>query len=167
MSIKLTIATRPKTRMTLIFNEEKGERVAGQQDYYQIIADTHFEKISKEEAQNIFQDMPPGDKLSLFQTPALATPGFETGRLRLEPPAQPQMGRRAGIHCRNSFFYSSASISLSNLYADFSSACRNFSRISIMILSRALHADSEVWAAFFLPPLAAEVLPSDLVFPSC
>jgi hypothetical protein len=62
--LKMAIATHPKTGSAVVFNEDEQKWVVAPQNYYQIICDTYFEKISKEQAQKIFKDTPPDDLLN-------------------------------------------------------------------------------------------------------
>jgi hypothetical protein len=61
--LKTVIATNPKTGSAIVFNQSEQKWIVAPQNYHQIIYDDYFEKISKKEAQNIFQDIPPDDKL--------------------------------------------------------------------------------------------------------
>jgi hypothetical protein len=62
--LKMAIATRPQTGSAVVFNQGEQKWVAAPQDYFQIVADEYFERISKEEAREIFQDIPPDDLLN-------------------------------------------------------------------------------------------------------
>jgi hypothetical protein len=62
--LKMAIATHPKTGSAVVFNEYKQKWVVAPQNYYQIICNEYFEKISTEQAQKIFKDIPPDDLLN-------------------------------------------------------------------------------------------------------
>ena len=58
------VAARPKTSAAAVFNVSEQKWVWAPQNYMQIIADTCFDEITREEAQKIFQDIPPDDFLN-------------------------------------------------------------------------------------------------------
>jgi hypothetical protein len=60
----MAIAARPQTGSAVVFNQDEQKWDYAPQNYYQIIADDIFERISKDEAQEIFQDIPPDDLLN-------------------------------------------------------------------------------------------------------
>ena len=58
------VAARPKTGAAAVFNVVEKKWVWAHQNYMQIISDTCFDEITREEAQKIFQDIPPDDFLN-------------------------------------------------------------------------------------------------------
>jgi hypothetical protein len=57
------VAARPKTGAAAVFNVSEQKWVIAPGTYWQIISDTCFDHITREEAQKIFQDIPPDDFL--------------------------------------------------------------------------------------------------------
>jgi hypothetical protein len=62
--LKMVIAAHPKTGAAVVFNEKEKKWVVAPQNYFQISCDSYFERISKEQAQEIFQDILPDDLLN-------------------------------------------------------------------------------------------------------
>jgi hypothetical protein len=61
---KWAIATHPRTGSAVVFNRNEQKWIEAPQNYFQIIQDTHFEIISKEQAQEIFHEIFPDDLLN-------------------------------------------------------------------------------------------------------
>ena len=57
------IVARPVTGSTIIYKENDGKWDFSPRDYYQIIADTNNDEISEEEAEKIYKDNLPDEKL--------------------------------------------------------------------------------------------------------
>jgi regulator of sirC expression with transglutaminase-like and TPR domain len=62
--LKAVIAARPQTGSAVVFYQDEQKWDAAPQNYFQIAYDDYFERISKEDAQKIFQDIPPDDLLN-------------------------------------------------------------------------------------------------------
>jgi len=59
----LVIATRPETGSTIIFKDKESKWDISPRDYYQLIADTNFYEITEEEAQAVYKEILPDEKL--------------------------------------------------------------------------------------------------------